>query len=34
LLANYVLHQDGIIHEVSSPDDNLEAVFRYLVETR
>jgi ABC-2 type transport system ATP-binding protein len=34
LLANYVLHLDGIIHEVSSPDDNLEAVFRYLVETR
>lgn len=33
LLANYVLNQDGIIHEVSSPDDNLEAVFRYLVET-
>ncbi len=32
LLANYVLEEEGTIHEVSSPDDNLEAVFHYLVE--
>jgi ABC-2 type transport system ATP-binding protein len=31
LLANYVLDEQGAIHEVSSPDDNLEAVFHYLV---
>ena len=32
LLADYVIDEDGAIHEISSPDDNLEAVFHYLVE--
>ena len=32
LLADYILDGGGVIHEISSPDDNLEAVFHYLLE--
>ena len=32
LLADYVIEGDAVIDEISSPDDNLEAVFHYLVE--
>ncbi len=32
LLADYVIAGDAVIDEISSPDDNLEAVFHYLVE--
>lgn len=32
LLTNFVVDESGTIHEISSPDDNLEAVFHYLVE--
>ena len=31
LLAELVLDDGATIHEISSPDDNLEAVFHYLV---
>jgi ABC-2 type transport system ATP-binding protein len=34
LLSDYVLDRGGAIHEITSPDDNLEAVFHYLVEGR
>lgn len=32
LLADYVVDHDGVIHEIASPDDNLEAVFHYLID--
>lgn len=31
LVSDLVLDRDAIIHEISSPDDNLESVFHYLV---
>ncbi len=33
LLANLALEEHITVHEMTSPDDNLEAVFKYLVES-